>query len=509
MPPARPATVPQTAELMEKAGKVYEPVTYDGAGEGFMRSAEDPATAVEANEQARDQAWHRWRGLLGRLGGAAAGAPRSTATGGQMMRTTARVFSVLPVVLFFSAAGAAAPQGDTDSPPDGTPVSSPTDGGVDLSGQELPAMAQEEAPAHVLARPWYQNIDIWGFGAFWLAKSGADGTQPDAGFLIKEASLFVEAQAWEDVAFFLEFRAPPPLQDQTTSIRTGEVYGHFRNVLHRWGDGLLGIKVGRIDIPFGEEYLWQDAPDNPLISQSGAYPWLPDEGISLYGHLGGIGWVTAVVDGTMGRSLEDDAEKAVAAKLHGTPWKPLYVSVSLMKNGDTATGPLLLGGSLFQPVGAGGASSAGSSPSNKVDPALYELDARLEVARNARLDLSFGQAFVDDRSDSFDRKLTWFSVQPIYHLSNRIYAALRYSEIGTYDADQGYHLGGEFLAGGKRLGYDAKRLQRLSVGAGCELNPHTRLKVEVGRDWYSVIDQSPFDPGADREALVVELAVSF
>jgi carboxymethylenebutenolidase len=57
------ATVPQTAALMRKAGKTYEPVTYEGAGHGFMRAGEAP-DASEANKKARDEAWKRWKQLL-------------------------------------------------------------------------------------------------------------------------------------------------------------------------------------------------------------------------------------------------------------------------------------------------------------------------------------------------------------------------------------------------------------------------------------------------------------
>ncbi|MBI5385240.1 MAG: dienelactone hydrolase family protein [Verrucomicrobia bacterium] len=57
------ATIPKSTELMKKAGKTYEPVTYDGAGHGFMRAGEAP-DANEANKKARDQAWQRWKTLL-------------------------------------------------------------------------------------------------------------------------------------------------------------------------------------------------------------------------------------------------------------------------------------------------------------------------------------------------------------------------------------------------------------------------------------------------------------
>ncbi len=147
---------------------------------------------------------------------------------------------------------------------------------VDLSGEEVSTVASEDLPTSVLAKPWYQNIDVSGLGAVWLADSGSDGTRPDPGFVIKESTLFIEAQAWEDVSFFFEVQTTLLQRDNTPEVRTAEVYAHFRNILNRWGDDLLSVKIGRVDIPFGEEYLWQDAPDNPLISNSAAYPWLWD-----------------------------------------------------------------------------------------------------------------------------------------------------------------------------------------------------------------------------------------
>jgi carboxymethylenebutenolidase len=60
------ATVPRTAQLMKEAGKLFEPVTYEGAGHGFMRSGEEP-NASEENKRARQEAWIRWKALLKRL----------------------------------------------------------------------------------------------------------------------------------------------------------------------------------------------------------------------------------------------------------------------------------------------------------------------------------------------------------------------------------------------------------------------------------------------------------
>jgi carboxymethylenebutenolidase len=60
------ATVPKTQELMKAAGKKYDAVTYDGAGHGFMRAGDAP-DANAANKKARDDAWKRWKELLGKL----------------------------------------------------------------------------------------------------------------------------------------------------------------------------------------------------------------------------------------------------------------------------------------------------------------------------------------------------------------------------------------------------------------------------------------------------------
>jgi carboxymethylenebutenolidase len=58
------ATIPDTIAAMKQAGKKYDPVTYAGAGHGFMRAGEDPNDTNPANKTARTQAWERWMKLL-------------------------------------------------------------------------------------------------------------------------------------------------------------------------------------------------------------------------------------------------------------------------------------------------------------------------------------------------------------------------------------------------------------------------------------------------------------
>jgi len=57
------ATVPDAQKAMQAAGKTYDPVTYEGAGHGFMRSGEQP-DATEPNRKAREEAWSRIKTLM-------------------------------------------------------------------------------------------------------------------------------------------------------------------------------------------------------------------------------------------------------------------------------------------------------------------------------------------------------------------------------------------------------------------------------------------------------------
>jgi len=58
------ATLPATTEAMKAAGKKFEPVTYEGAGHGFMRAGEDPSNTVPGNKKAREEGFIRLVSLL-------------------------------------------------------------------------------------------------------------------------------------------------------------------------------------------------------------------------------------------------------------------------------------------------------------------------------------------------------------------------------------------------------------------------------------------------------------
>ena len=84
------ATIATTTDAMKELKKMYEPVTYAGAGHGFMRAGEPNAAPpnppapkgdeaadkkamddyqkmIQANRKAHDDAWARWMGILKKL----------------------------------------------------------------------------------------------------------------------------------------------------------------------------------------------------------------------------------------------------------------------------------------------------------------------------------------------------------------------------------------------------------------------------------------------------------
>src|SRR3954453_10960812 len=85
------ATFPPPVDAMKELKKPYDPVTYDGAGHGFMRAGEAPEptapvatgnteaddkaekkyqkdlTAFKGNQKARNEAWARWKEILKKI----------------------------------------------------------------------------------------------------------------------------------------------------------------------------------------------------------------------------------------------------------------------------------------------------------------------------------------------------------------------------------------------------------------------------------------------------------
>lgn len=373
---------------------------------------------------------------------------------------------------------------------------------VVLEIDETPTVIAD-TPSHVLSNPWWNNIDISGFAAVGAYSTGSDGLKEHWGFEIKEASLFIDAAVWENIDFFLELQTNRLGSDASKFTRTGEVYLHIRDI--ELGDSEVGLKLGRIDVPFGEEYLWQDAIDNPLIQNSASYPYGWDEGVLIYGQYNNVNWIFSITDGTDERSKEDHEDKAFNAKFYGDINEDLYLSFSMMKNGKAKKSALEFAGSHFEPVDG--------SNSSFVDSWLAEFNIKYQLPINsndAYIAVTLGTAQQDDNTPGFDRDLHWFTIEPYMSINEQWYSVLRYSEIGTYSDDLGYHFDGKSFAGGNAAyGYDVERFRRLSVGMGWLPTPRTRVKFEIGKDWFDLIDSSVRDTADDRGFVAAEFAVGF
>jgi hypothetical protein len=54
------------------------------------------------------------------------------------------------------------------------------------------------------------------------------------------------------------------------------------------------------------------------------------------------------------------------------------------------------------------------------------------------------------------------------------------------------------------------RLRRLSAGLAWEQNPRATWRAEVGKDWFDLIDGSPFDDENDeRLFFAIEVVLAF
>ncbi|HIG39250.1 MAG: hypothetical protein ABGY96_16275 [bacterium] len=385
---------------------------------------------------------------------------------------------------------------------------------VDLDIHEYSAMdSDSQNDEHILSKPWYKNFELHGFAAIGFYDTGSAGTKENLVSEIKEASLFIEADVWENTTFFIELQTNRLGKDEEMFARTGEVYIHFREIPLN-DSSSMGLKLGRIDIPFGEEYLWQDSIDNPLISNSAAFPYGWDEGVLLYDQYKKLHWILAVTDGTDARSKEDSSDKAVNLKLYGQPTPQLYLSVSAMRNGKSIKSALEFGGSHFEPVGTSNTSTVGSSESIAVDGFAYEFDLKAffsDSVDGSYISFSLGAANQQDDNSTFNRDFRWFSIEPLLRIGKDKYMVLRYSEVGTYDDNEGYHFDGKTTAGGNdSFGYDVKRFRRIGFGLGWIPNPRVKVKLEIGQDWFELIDQSPIrENDEDRSFFGLEVAVSF
>jgi hypothetical protein len=236
---------------------------------------------------------------------------------------------------------------------------------------------------------------------------------------------------------------------------------------------MLNVRAGRMDVPFGEEYITRDAIDNPLISHSLVDFWGVDEGVELYGSLGKFSYVFAVQNGGVSVTRDFDCDKSVTGRIGFDPVHWLHLSVSGMRTGDLDANDDYLSELWF---GNGWFRSIGSPATTEFHANLVEGDVQLNFSR-VNLKAFGGYICYDDNDPNADnqRDMYYYSVEGVFKATRKFYAAMRFSQIFV---DDGYPIVG--LGNFDKYFFDilTTEIWRLSLGAGYRFSEQLLLKVE-------------------------------
>ncbi|MFO1488758.1 MAG: hypothetical protein U1F65_09795 [Verrucomicrobiota bacterium] len=317
------------------------------------------------------------------------------------------------------------------------------------------------------------KVRISGEGAAGFFSSGSEGMFPNSEFRVDEAKLFLEAPVWGEVYSFFELNLAAH-EAANLSVNLGEAYLDFENVSKLWGrEEQVNLRLGRLDVPFGEEYLFRDADKNPLISHSLVDFWDVDEGIELYGSFGKWRYVAAVMNGGVSGVRDFTSDKAVVARLSCDPAPWLHLSVSGMRTGDLNATRDGLSAVWF---GGGWFRSLGSTNTTHFYANLVEGDVELHW-RKCRLKGFGGYVGYDDNDPlrQNHRDVYYYSVEGTYDFNRRVYGAARFSQIF---ANHGFPVVGNGTVGKYLFGPLTENIWRLSLGLGYRWNSNLSLKAE-------------------------------
>ncbi len=364
--------------------------------------------------------------------------------------------------------------------------------GADATAPALPRAASREHEVRIAAET--------GVAFF---NTGSAGQFPKAEFRVDDPVITLESPVAKNVYFFGELK----LQTRETNSENfalGELYVDFENVSGLWGQpGWLNLRAGRLNIPFGEEYLVRTPVANPLISHSLSDIWGVDEGVEFYGRVGPAQYVLAVQNGGESQLHDFNADKAVAGRVSWEPFRWLHVSGSALRTGRLATvadslSEVWFANGFFRALGP--ASRTSTFWAN-----LYQADARARWA-TGHVAVALGRGRFDDSDPLLDnsRRLRFGSVEVVQTIAGGLYGAARFSKISVP--------GGYPLAGWGSLGAFffrptlTDRLRRTSLGLGYRFGPPLVLKVEYtsesGRTTFGVKRE-------DEDFFGTELGVKF
>ncbi|MCI0413351.1 hypothetical protein L0222_11210 [bacterium] len=316
-------------------------------------------------------------------------------------------------------------------------------------------------------------------GAAWF-DTGEEGEYPDNEFLVEEAKLFIEASIVDDIYAFAEIDVMRR-EEPDEKLQLGELYLDFEDVSKLWNqDRVLNVRVGRFDIPFGEEYLTRDAIDNPLITHSLSDIWGVDEGIQFYGSLKKFEYTFAIQNGGSPVASDYHPDKSLVGRILYRTAPRFHFSFSAMRTGkldvrDDRFSEVWFGNGFFRLLGS-------IVTSSTLEGNLFQGDGHRQWERG-HVHLAAGKLQYDDNDAEADnsRDLHYFQIEAVQHLNRSKeypwYAAARFSRI---TADRGFPLVGNgsletYLFDNDEL---AEELWRLSLGIGYRIGKNVLLKAE-------------------------------
>jgi hypothetical protein len=324
------------------------------------------------------------------------------------------------------------------------------------------------------------RIMLSGEGGFALLDTGNEGDFPHNEFRIDEARLFVEGSLGHEAYVFAELNLVTR-ETEDENFRIGELYLELEDVSRLWGrERQLNVRFGRMDIPFGEEYLTRDAIDNPLISHSLSDLWGIDEGLEVYGRFGRVSYALAVQNGGEPSFHDFNPDKAIVGRLAVDPNSTLHLSVSAMRTGDLDVrrdniSALWFGNGFLRAIGAPQATTTFGGRLLEGDLQLRGKTRHLYLAGGA---MRFHD---DDRTTDNSRRVFFYLVEGAHDFfskgAHKLYAAARFSVIS---APKGFPIVGhgafsEYFSNSASL---TNSLWRLTMGTGWRLGPYLLFKTE-------------------------------
>jgi hypothetical protein len=274
----------------------------------------------------------------------------------------------------------------------------------------------------------------------------------------------------------------------------------------------LNARVGRFQIPFGEEYLWASAGEynNPMGRGTVAFPYGWDEGIQVFGTLNtamDFRYVAHATDGDDAFNGDGEGHGQFGLKLSAQPVTPVYVSASALdvdKSGTErapAKSAMEWGGTHAYPVDG-----------NTLDGMqAWELDTKLIPIEGVSFWGAYGEVSIDDGvTAENDRDLEYQIAQLIIQPGNcedapswtqDLYVAARYSEISSATPGKGYFLIG--LNTPASFGFDTHKISAWQWALGYALSDNTKLVLEYDQYDYELLPGTPGQTG-DRDMIYLE-----